>query len=145
MKVHARSNLACVPHNPLLTWLPVCDIYEMYAISHSVEKNVAETVKWFRKAAEQKHAPAQASLGTLYRDGSGVEQSDIEAVNWFRLAAAQGHASGQFYLGMMYKDGRGVERNPAEAVKLIRMAADQGVAAAQKELVIADSMTSGGA
>ena len=51
-----------------------------------------EAVKWFRKAAEQGHAGAQANLGFMYDRGWGVPEDDREAVKWFRKAAEQGHA-----------------------------------------------------
>jgi TPR repeat protein len=49
-------------------------------------------VKWFRKAAEQGHAPAQYNLGVCYYYGNGVPQNYREAVRWIRKAAEQGHA-----------------------------------------------------
>ena len=50
---------------------------------------------WFRKAAEQGNADAQAYLGMMYAYGQGVAQDDAEAVRWYRLAAAQGYALAQ--------------------------------------------------
>jgi TPR repeat protein len=42
-----------------------------------------------REAAERGTASAQASLGELYRDGSGVPQDYVLAHLWFNLAASQ--------------------------------------------------------
>ena len=53
-------------------------------------------------------ALAQASLGTLYREGQGVVQDYKEAVKWYRLSALQGHAMGQNNLGSAYGNGHGV-------------------------------------
>ena len=41
-------------------------------------------VSWFRRAAEQGHAPAQAALGYMYSAGRGVGQDHEVAVSWFR-------------------------------------------------------------
>ena len=62
----------------------------MYANGRGVEQDDAEAVKWYRLAAEQGDADAQASLGWMYASGRGVEQDDAEAVKWYRLAAEQG-------------------------------------------------------
>jgi hypothetical protein len=45
-------------------------------------KNDVEAVNWFRKAADQGDAPAQADLGGMYANGLGVAQNGVEAVNW---------------------------------------------------------------
>ena len=39
-----------------------------------VEEDVAEAVKWYRKAAEQGDKDAQHNLGVCYEYGEGVEQ-----------------------------------------------------------------------
>lgn len=43
-------------------------------------KDVAEAMKWFRKAAEQNFAPAQYEMGTCFANGQGVEKDTVEAV-----------------------------------------------------------------
>lgn len=55
-------------------------------------ENETEAVKWYRKAAEQGNADAQAALGNCYRDGIGVAKDENEAVKWLNKAIAQGHA-----------------------------------------------------
>ena len=58
-------------------------------------KEVAEAVKWYRKAAQQDFAPAQNNLGLLLA-GKRLESPQLEeAVKWFRRAAQQGMAAGQ--------------------------------------------------
>src|SRR5262249_26629831 len=60
-----------------------------YQNGDGVEKNYAEAVKWFRKAAEKNYAPAQRDLGESYYYGLGVERDYAEAVKWYRKAAEQ--------------------------------------------------------
>lgn len=60
-----------------------------------VEKNLAEAVKWFRKAAEKNYAPAQFSLGLCYYGGKGVPRNYVEAVKWYRKAAEQNYPLAQ--------------------------------------------------
>ena len=45
---------------------------------------------WYRKAADQGYAAAQASLAKLYVTGRGVPQDYAQAMAWFRKAADQG-------------------------------------------------------
>ena len=56
-----------------------------------VEKDPAEAVKWYRKAADQGIAKAQYNLGACYESGTGVERDPAEAARWFRMAADQGY------------------------------------------------------
>jgi hypothetical protein len=49
---------------------------------------MAQAVEWYRKAAEQGNAEAQATLGLLYSMGQGVAHNDVEAYYWLDLAAA---------------------------------------------------------
>ncbi|WP_048942598.1 tetratricopeptide repeat protein, partial [Haemophilus influenzae] len=67
-----------------------------------VKQDDFEAVKWYRKAAEQGDANAQAYLGLAYTEGRGVRQDYTEAVKWFRKAAEQGHANAQAILGFSY-------------------------------------------
>ena len=101
-----------------------------------VEQNYAESLIWYRKAADQGHANAQNQLGFMHQKGMGVEQNYAEALTWYRKAADQGHAFAQNQLGWiwMHQNGLGVEQNYAEALTWYRKAADQGYAAAQNQI-----------
>ena len=83
-------------------------------------------MRWFRKAAEQGEARAQAYLGYTYGAGFGVPRDDAEAVKWLRKAVEQGDAFGQANLGHMYESGRGVPQDDEEALQLYRKSAEQG-------------------
>jgi TPR repeat protein len=62
----------------------------LYAGGEGVEQNLAEAVKWYRKAAEQGHDSAQFKLGLSYQQGKGVPQSDTEAYIWLNISAENG-------------------------------------------------------
>ena len=51
----------------------------------------AEAAKWYRRAAEQGHTPAQNMLGVMYKQGEGVPENFVLAYHWYNLAAAQGN------------------------------------------------------
>jgi uncharacterized protein len=90
-----------------------------------VEKDYAEAVKWYRKAAEQNYAPAQSNLGVCYEKGLGVEKDYAEAVRWFRKATAQSYALAQYHLGVHFHYGEGVEKDYVEAMRWFLKAAEQ--------------------
>lgn len=51
-----------------------------------VIEDYSGAAKWFRRAAIQGHANAQAVLGSLYATGSGVPQDFVNAHAWISLA-----------------------------------------------------------
>ena len=81
-----------------------------------VVKDKVETVKWFRKAAEQNYAKAQFILGVCYEDGEGVAKDYAEAVKWYHRAAEQNYALDQFKLFYYYSD-EGAAKDEVEAYK----------------------------
>ena len=97
-----------------------------YANGQGVAKNMAEAVRWYRKAAEQGHTKAQYNLGWCYYMGNGVHRNYAEAVKWFSNAAKQCDASAQYNLGICYAYGKGVTKNMAEAIEWFHKAAAQG-------------------
>lgn len=58
-----------------------------YQTGEGVEKNYAEAVKWYRKAADQNDALAQVNLAGCYAQGIGVTKDLSEAYAWLSLAA----------------------------------------------------------
>jgi TPR repeat protein len=53
-----------------------------------VPQDYAEALKWWHKAADQGHAPAQSGLGAMYGLGQGVPQDYVQAHMWLNLAAS---------------------------------------------------------
>jgi hypothetical protein len=62
-------------------------------------KDYAESVKWYRKAAEQNHGPAQLNLGVCLAEGQGVERNVVEGLMWIHLArfALTHHSEGGWF------------------------------------------------
>lgn len=54
---------------------------------HFLSKDKEKASEWFRKAAEQGHALAQALLGKALAEGDGVPRDDTEAYAWFSVLA----------------------------------------------------------
>ena len=98
--------------------------------TNSQTKDFSKAMKFFRQAANQGHARAQANLGMMYHLGLGVEKNSkehnyAEALRLYRLAADQGDAKGQNGLGKMYSEGNGVKQDKMEALKWYQKAAAQ--------------------
>ena len=53
---------------------------DAYDIGAGVKRDVAEAIKWYRKAAEEGNAEGEYSLGGKYDSGDGVSQDYTEAL-----------------------------------------------------------------
>src|SRR5207247_10259098 len=73
----------------------------IYFLGQGVPKDDAEGLKWFRKAADQGLADAQAMLGAYYRE----HKEWAEAIKWFGKAGDQGEEEAQCNLGVKYDSG----------------------------------------
>ncbi len=80
-------------------------------------------MRWYRRAADLGHAPAQSSLGLLILTGEGAQPDDAGALRWYRAAAAQNDGWGLHYAGLLTLPGRGTAADRAEGVRLLQQAA----------------------
>ena len=90
-----------------------------------LQKDAAQAVQWFRKAAAQGHAAAQLQLARMCRDGIGVPQDKAEAAVWYRKAAEQDDVEAQKALAHMYHTGDGIPRDVAQAIHWYRKLAER--------------------
>ena len=104
----------------------------MYYRGLGVPRDVAQSVHWYTRAAEQGHAGAQIYLANMYATNS---EFAAEAVHWYTRAAEQGDRSAQFNLGSIYDHGWGVvPEDDAQAVRWYTRAAERGHPGAQSRL-----------
>jgi TPR repeat protein len=101
-----------------------------YYLGYGVARDLIETVKWYKKAAEQNYALAESGLSHLYLDGEGVAKDVTEAGRWLQKAAEHGHAVSQFTLALVLEQ----QGKFAEAAVWHRKAAEQDLANAQNAL-----------
>jgi TPR repeat protein len=94
-------------------------------------KDMEESVRWLRDAAESGNIGAQAELGAWYALGEMTEKNPTEALKWLTVAADGGSRAAQYNLALIYAQGRGVPKDGETALELLRKAAEQGHADAQ--------------
>ena len=104
---------------------------DVYDTGAGVTRDVAEAIKWYRKAAEQGNAEGQYSLGGKYDSGDGVPQDYSQALKWYRKAAEQGHSTAEYNVGVLYYRALGVHQDFLEAARWFSKAAEQGNSDAQ--------------
>ena len=108
---------------------------EMYYFGYCVDKNHAEALRWYRKAAEQGHIEAQKAYDELFSlYGRGIEQENSEVEKWWRKASEQKDFDALNQLGECYFFGDGIAQDYNEAVRLFHKAAGRGNAKAKFNL-----------
>lgn len=97
-----------------------------YDSGNGAPRNAAESMRWYRAAAEQGLPEAQNSVGS----GLQAEKKYVEARDWYRKAADQDHALATNNLAYLYDLGLGVPQDRREAFRLYMRAAELGWAEA---------------
>lgn len=75
-----------------------------YANGNGVEVDLAEAVRWLRKAVERGLPEAQFNLGMCLSRGVGVEKNVAEGAMWLNSAARQGDAEAEWILKQWWGD-----------------------------------------
>ena len=96
------------------------------ALAEADQTELRAAVREWEEAAEQGHAFAQCSLGSLFLQGHGLEQSAHKALQWTQRAADQGLPEAQYNLALAHERGTGQSADLGAAVTWLRRAADQG-------------------
>jgi tetratricopeptide (TPR) repeat protein len=102
----------------------------LYAEGKGVAASEAESLAWYRKAADAGYRDAMTALGAHYRR----RREYAQALDWYRKAADLGDNSAMHALGVLYLHGRGVTKAPDEARKWFEKSAEAGNAGAKDAL-----------
>ena len=103
-----------------------------YDYGNGARSSSDKAKKYYSLAAQQGHAEAQNSLGSIYQ----AEKSYAEAKSWYEIAAAQNHPQGTNSLGNLYDLGLGVPQDRNKGFELYSHAADLGLSEAMWNLAI---------
>jgi len=85
-------------------------------------KNKAQSIQYYRQAAELGFAGSQNNLGWTYYKGDGVKKSVPDAVFWITKAAEQGETFAYGSLCQMYAAGNVFKRDNVQAFKWCNLA-----------------------
>ena len=91
-----------------------------------LDKDLEESVKWIRKAADLGYNVAINEMGWCYEKGRGVSQDYAEAARWYRQAAEKNYRWAQFRLGHFYEEGIGVAKDMNAAIDWYKKSARLG-------------------
>ncbi|MCH9741927.1 MAG: sel1 repeat family protein [Proteobacteria bacterium] len=103
-----------------------CALGVMYDKGQGVTKDEKQALYWYRLAAEQGNAVAQAALGDYYEHAlAGLTQDYVKAAYWYQQAANRGNVIGALGIGLLHVNGLGTTQNYKEAVAWLKIAAAQ--------------------
>lgn len=109
-----------------------------YEEGKGIERSLAQSVRWYRAAAEQNHPRAEENLGNMFQLGRGVAKNCKTAVEWYARGALQNDHGNLYSLARMYQFGFGVKEDRAKAHALYRQSAALGNLKAREALVTFD-------
>ena len=104
--------------------------WEALTADDTPPEQVQMLLKRLTQAAEAGQAPAQYTLGRLYRDGGPVEKNHLRSVIWLTQAAKQGDRRAMYALGKLYLE----EDDLPTAMRWFQQSAELGDTLAQYRL-----------
>lgn len=98
------------------------------------QQKYAQSLQWYRAAAEQGNGPAAYNVAQYLRMGLGMPADPAAAFKWYERSAATGFARGQFATALMLINGEAGVEDTERAVFLLQQAAAAGLPQAQSML-----------
>jgi localization factor PodJL len=111
-------------------------VASFYEAGQGVARDPAAAARWFRRAAEQNHAPSEYRLATLYERGQGVRRDLAAAQSLYQSAAELGNVKAMHNLAVLLVHRQGEAPDYAAAAKWFSRAAERGFADSQYNLAI---------
>lgn len=108
------------------------DVGVAYDLGKGAPKDIDKAKKYYLLAAEQEHAEAQNSLGSLYE----AEGNNIEAASWYYKAAQHNHPLAMNSLAIYYIKGVGMPEDKKKGLELYTKSAELGWCGAMYNLGI---------
>jgi TPR repeat protein len=96
-----------------------------------VDREEAEAVRQYERAAAQGHLGALVNLGYCFANAIGVPEDPARAARCYQIAADQGQPVAQYNFALSLHNGVGVPKDRARANAYHRRAAEQGHVRAQ--------------
>jgi hypothetical protein len=109
----------------------------MYLAGEGVEKNLAEAIAWFKRAAEHPDSKGpKVALAQIYLSGKDIPPDEAEGERWLRrfIADSPREMDGEYLAGNWYARGRIIPKNSEKVVYWLRRSAAKGHFLAQRRL-----------
>jgi len=111
--------------------------YELCLDEQDDFKDYKQVIKWYKLAAEKRHAPARTRLGFCYEHGYGVKQDYPTALRLFLASAKKGNMEAQFHLGFIFHHGFcDMVANKERALEWYKRSMEQGYQKAQENILL---------
>lgn len=101
-----------------------------------VTRDLAEALRWHKRAAEHGIGVVESWIGDFYYDGIGVTIDHAEALSWYRRASDHGHPLAMRFIGDFTLYGQGTPRSQTDAAAWYAKAAALGDASAKNRLAL---------
>ncbi|MGL1920705.1 MAG: peptidoglycan-binding protein [Hyphomicrobiales bacterium] len=114
------------------------EVANRYALGYGVDIDLAKSFDWFMKAAGNKLAVAQFSVGMMREHGKGTSRNLSLAREYYQRAAEQGNLMSIYRLAMMNAAPQNPTTKPdfKVALRWFNMAANAGLVDAQYNLAV---------
>lgn len=99
-----------------------------YELGNGTNKNLVSSLKYYKKAAQQKNPEAIMVLAEAYSNANSelVKEDATLAFQYYEMAARLGIPKAQYYLGEAYENGIGTEKNDELSIKWYKLAGENG-------------------
>ncbi len=112
-----------------------CLVGECYDFGRGVEEDKETAYQWYKKASDNGHAAAHASLGDAYQYGwYGFKEDKNKAFKLYEKGAKAGDGYAQLQLGTCYENGVGTLAIKKDAFNWYKKAAENDMLAGQCSL-----------
>jgi Sel1 repeat-containing protein len=101
-----------------------------------VMRDLAEALRWHKRAAQQGIGLIESWVGDFYYDGVGVDVDHREALSWYHRASDHGYPLATRFIGDFTLYGQGTAANQTEAAGWYAKAAAMGDATARSRLAL---------
>lgn len=101
---------------------------ELYEKGYGVDQDMAQSIEWYRKAAQSGNVYAQMSLGHFYDKGIGVPLDRKQALYWFTLAATNGDELAKKNLALMIQESIVITKSLPKEQGVIPIASHDNIA-----------------
>ncbi len=91
-----------------------------------MSKDLKESYRWFKKAADAGFTQAYCGLGLCYQSGWGTAVNRKSALEWYQKALECGDAEAAARIGLYYENGWVIAKDMTRAFELYKKSAEQG-------------------